>query len=468
MRDKQLVSIIKKFEIWDVYSPLDKKLKLINADDTPFIRWPNREPCFEANLYMLSGLKRSLSRRVRGGTLRTYAMNITFLIRFCYENQIKLTELTDNWFRLFINSLQSEKHLNGKRLRSNNQVLKIGKQCIDFLIFLKAAYNLEAFIGGESFNAIRVWEKSFKIKSSHSSKRITKSSLYHNSFPKPDSFRRRHPISDSAASAIKTVIQNQNDRGLVKRNAAIYQTYEQTGGRRTEGIWLRVNDVREALDSAYECPLIRLITLKRSNQDEERYVPVSRVYLENINNYVRTTRRRVIKRTIGHKKDHGIVFISHVTGLPLTPDTVSTYMNNWRRESGISEQAFIHLLRHAFITEKLKCIILEHELQNQDEFRKALLNTERFKLQLQQWTGHAHLPSLDTYIDLAFADLAGVRQTYDAVALKSSTELIKDKIQTLKLEIESGQVGIHILLNELINALNSFSQDIDQCTTTKA
>lgn len=462
MINKQLSSTIEQFEMWDIYSPLEKKLRLINANDIPFIRWPNRTPCYEANLYMLSGLRRSFSRKVKGGTLKTYAMNISHLIRFCFKNNLKFTALTDDWFCLFIKSLQGERKLNGKLARKVNQIIKVGRQCLDFLIFVKGIYNLKTFIGCEKFNAIRVIEKEHKVCTEGQKKPLVKFYYTHKCLPKPDPVNKRHPISDKAAAALKEVIHNQQDRGLAKRNSAIYQTYEQTGCRRTEGMWLTVTDIKNALDSSEECPLLRLTTLKRRSDNVERSIPVNRVYLENVYNYIRTTRRKIIKKTIGKKKDHGIVFVSHTTGLPLSPDTISTYMGKWRTQAGISEQAFAHLLRHAYITEKLKCLIIEHGLQNKDEFRKAFISIERFKQQLREWTGHVRLSSLETYIDLAFADLAGVKQSYDAVTLKASVDLIQEKLKTIESDIQSGR-SIMELTEELGRTVNAFSRDIEQC-----
>lgn len=87
MAKKQLVNIIKgEFEIWDYYSHINAELNTRSAKDIPFIRWPDRIPCIEANLFMLSQFNLMLSRRVKGGTLRTYAYNISNLLRFCFLN----------------------------------------------------------------------------------------------------------------------------------------------------------------------------------------------------------------------------------------------------------------------------------------------------------------------------------------------------------------------------------------------
>lgn len=463
MSKRQLVSIIKgEFEIWDYYSHISAELKTRSIKDIPFIRWPNRLPCIEANLFMLSQFNKSLSRRVKGGTLRTYAFNLSHLLRFCFDSQINIIDLTEGRFTLFIRGLQAEKTSMGDRVRTNNQVIKIGRTCIDFLRFVADFHAVENFIGQENFNAIKVEEKEFKIVPEDSKKPIIKYYWQHNSFPSPDNKNKRHPISDDAVKALKKVIRSQIDSKLMKRNLCLFQAYEQTGGRRTEIAMLKVSDVKKAYESELECPMLRLQTLKRKDQNSFRQVPVPWIFIDNLMDYISTNRRRIIRKTIGIGNDHGYLFISHTTGKPLTPDTISTYMNNWRAESGVEDQAFVHLIRHAYITEKLKCIILEHNLENKDQFRKSLLNTERFKMQLREWTGHTNLSSLDTYIDLAFADLAGVNHTYTAVTLKSSVEVVKDRLDMLKTDTKNSHKTTTEIFNEVDRIIAAFEVDINR------
>ena len=41
-------------------------------------------------------------------------------------------------------------------------------------------------------------------------------------------------------------------------------------------------------------------------------------------------------------------------------------------------------------------------------------------MKLKEWTGHTLLASLDHYIALAFADIAGLNKTLDLVSIRSS------------------------------------------------
>ena len=70
------------------------------AHDIPMLSWPDGRWCLPANIYMLELYHRGLSRKNHGGTLLTYAANITHLLRYCFDNQIDFPDLTDNQFAL--------------------------------------------------------------------------------------------------------------------------------------------------------------------------------------------------------------------------------------------------------------------------------------------------------------------------------------------------------------------------------
>lgn len=457
---KQLVSIIKEFQVWNYYSFLNQRLEFVDASRIPFIVYPNGVPCIEANLYMQAQIHKGLSRRVKGGTLTTYAKNISHLVRYIYKNNINFSRLTDDRYSMFIQGLQGERNAVGKLVRKNNHVIKIGRQCIDFLIFVADFYDIDNLIGTEKNNAIRVFEKKHRIHIEGRSKPKEVNYYWHQSLPTPDAEYKRHPISNDAEKALKAVIDEQKDIDIRRRDRCIYQALEQTGARRTELAMLRVEDVKKALDSYLDYPLLRLITLKRKDSKTERKLPVPRIFLNNLDDYIRTSRRRIIKKTIGKENDHGYLFVSHKKGTPLTPDTITTMIHTWRKRSGIEEAAFAHLFRHAFITEKLKEIILQHDIDTKDEFRKALLNTERFKMQLQQWTGHTHLSSLDTYIDLVFAELAGSRESINTTILKASVSVMQSDLDALMVEINKGEMKITEIVQSLESSLEAFQNDI--------
>jgi site-specific recombinase XerD len=178
--------------------------------------------------------------------------------------------------------------------------------------------------------------------------------------------------------------------------------------------------------------------------------------------YIQRYRRRIIRKTIGSANDHGYLFVCHVKGTKLASGTLANEISDLCRVAKITDQpAHWHLFRHAFITQKLKAIILQHDIANHDEFRKALLNTEAFKQQLQQWTGHDSLSALDVYINLAFSELSNMDMAYNAVNLGSAVSVFQDRLDSLKEEIAKGESPITYLVCELEELIGTFQEDLD-------
>ena len=461
MKQKKLYNLLPSgFELTHHVS-FDGTVRGHDATNLPLMYSPDGVPCIEANAYMLSLFRRSLSRRHRGGTIAEYAKNISPLIRFCHNQPkpLNLTDLTDNTFTLFIHGLQARDSL-GQRQRSSNQVLKIGRSCIDFLRFLIGFHDQPSLIGPKNCS-ITVVERTITINLNHGKQK--KSTVWqHDSFPSPDPFKQRHPISSDVVSRLKAEAQIISERGIRSRTELLLTSFEQTGGRRGEVSNIKVKDIEDASNQKGSAPMLKILTLKQKTAGETyRTIPVPRTFIQQAAKYIQRHRRRVIRNTIGISNDHGYMLISHTTGKKLSEDTLTTQLSRLCTSAGISDQpGHPHLFRHAYITQKLKAIILQHDVANKDEFRKALLNTEAFKQQLQQWTGHSQLSSLDTYIDLAFSELSHMDKVYSAVNLGAAVEVALDRLESLKQDAKTGDTIVAELLNEFEELIGVFQEDI--------
>lgn len=448
------------FERWDFYSPLDQKLKMVDADDTPFITYENGVPCSEANMYMHKQLTGVRSRRVKGGTLRTYANCIIHLVRFIelQPDMTSFSQLTDSTFRLFVQGLQGERNKIGELLRSNNRVIDIAQRCLDFLLFIQYFHNLENFIGKEKQNAIHIKTKTHRIYIEGTKNKKEIETVTHACVPTKDAVKRKLPVSEDDALKVWEFVQTQKNREKRLRDIALYQCMEQTGGRVTELHLITVDDFNKAKATG-ENPHLKLTTLKRRDDKVTRSIPIPRSLLRDINQYMKV-RKKVLKRL--KIKDHGYLFISLTTGQPFQAQSWSTYLNKWKKELDIKGELHPHLYRHAFITNKLKEIILQHKnINSADKFREHLIHTEKFKMQLQQWTSHTHLHSLDRYINLVFADLNGYSKTYNAVALKDSVTIVKRQITSVKKQLKEKEITMTEGLLMVEEILTAFEGDIN-------
>ena len=448
------IQLIDNFILFNYYSIIDEELKFFKKGSIPMIYYPNGIPCFEANCYMLEQVKLSKSQKHRGGSLRTYANNIYHLVKFCFYNKKTIpsfSSLNDNLFKEFINSLIIEVDpKTNQRKRENNQVIKIGRECIKFLFFIQKIYKLQYFIGTDSFNAIYVFEK----KSNYANLRTKhKNKTYdHLSFPYKSPLKRRFPISDSKIETLKECIGNHNDKALRIRNLCLIETLEQTGARRSEVLLLKVSDVKNALKSTDISPSLKIFNLKKLFDNTYRYIPVPRIFLLNLNSYIRKYRTSIIKKL--NIEDHDYVFINHKNGKPLSPDTLTTYINSWKKNSGVTGDAMAHMFRHRFITEQLKCILNDYSNKNPEVLNELLTNTELLTLELLEWTGHSSIESVKPYVHLALSDFIRKHNISDLFTKKASIKLIIEKLKALSKE--SSQPDISNELNLIIELIKIY------------
>lgn len=451
------VTYLKEFDRWDFLSPLENRLKFVDANNTPFITYENGLPCYEANMYIHQQLQESR----KATTLKTYAKHIHHLIHYCEKNRLKFSQLTNTIFTMFVQGLQGERDKYGELVRANNTTRAIAQRCVDFLGFVRDYHELDNFIGTGKENAIRVKLKKYKILIEGSKHKKEVTVITHTSIPSPDAVKRRLPVSEDDALKVWDHIQRQENREKRYRDIALYQCLEQLGARITEIHLITMDDIKNAVQSG-DNPYLRLTTLKRRDNIKSRSIPVSLALLTSIKQYINKTRKKVIKRTLGKANDHDYLFVSLTTGKPLQSATLTSYMNIWKKKLGIVGELHPHLYRHAFITNKLKEIILIHkEITSKDKFRELLLHTERFKMQLKEWTGQTCLHSLNIYINLVFADLNGYSEVYNAIQLKDSVKVVKQQIQHIKQLLKDKSMTMTEGLHVIDETLSAFEQDIE-------
>ncbi|ASW79690.1 site-specific integrase [Vibrio anguillarum] len=446
---------VRKLEGFEQWSHLgfDGKLVFRKPLDIPFVTYSDHTPCYEANGYIHSLMVRNL----KSDTIRGYAHDIIHLVHFIEKQPMlsRFSQLTDATFTLFVQSLQAERTPLGELKRKNNSVIKIAHTCLDFLEFVQGFHDLSAFIGKDKGNSIQILEKHYKRKQEGYKGFIEGTKITHPAVPTKDEIKKRHPVSEDDALRVWEFIKIQKNKDKRRRDMALYAAMEQLGGRVSELHLIKMTDYEEARRTG----MLTLTTLKRRDDNSTRKIPVPHLLLSMIADYVKVRKKAMRKK----KVQHDYLFISLTTGHPLSAGSWITYMNAWKKELGIEGELHPHLWRHAFITDKLKELILaSKEVNDKDDFRKHLLHTQTFKMQLQQWTGHTQLSSLDTYIDLAFADIHGYTEVYNAVSLKSSVNLAKRQVELLREQVARKELTTTAALREFEVMLEAFQLDIDK------
>jgi len=461
---------LNNFEFWDYYSPINHELIKFDVSGIPFVTYPDGRSCYELNVFLLEQVKlKNLSLRVKGGTARTNAFELVHLIRFCWTQAMNLTQLNDDYFTLFINYLMAERDIKGERVRGNNRVISIGRKCLEFLEFVQNINGVTNFIGEGRENSIVIVHKEHKVAIDGTKNKKIVITVHHQALPSSDSKKKKKPISKQGAAKLWESIGEESPDKMA-RDSLIFQLLEQVGGRRTEVAWITVDHIEESYRSATgETAQLKLITLKQKDEEDNfRSIPVPMLLINEARKYIRKVRKKILKAKVeaGSTEEHNLLLISLTTGKPFKPDSITGLVNDWSRKCGLIENVHPHLFRHAYITFKLKEIILEHnEINSKDDFRRLLLNTERFKTMLKEWTGHSSSYSLDTYIDLVFDDLAQTKSTYKAVILSAAVKMAEQKIERLELSLFNKSITPFEVLLQAKHMLEFLKYDIESSKT---
>lgn len=383
-------------------------VKFIPGDNIAQLFWPDGSPCWLANLYLLSGFKKGRSRRNDGGTLLTWAKNLSPLLRWCYDTQREFFELEDADFVAFVDYLSEEKRLDkpDTKVRGVNQVRTIASTAMNFFAYidtLMLGVNLIGPLGSIKAELVQV-------EFSKGGRQIKAVAWTHECLPRGNPTRRRQPIS---AEAIEKLYEANDASGqasyLVRRRFIMLRLFDLTGGRRIEVSFIQLKD----LDEAEKTGQLKIFSAKKRD-DACRYVPITKADLKEILSFVKHYRRLIINKTIGAKNDHGYLFVGSRSGKPLEVNTLSAELYLLRMAAGIyDEEACLHAFRHRYITNTLRILIRMHRCENISDLKRAMLSIETIKQQLLEWTGHSSLDALERYVHLAFEAETGFKDTLD-------------------------------------------------------
>lgn len=453
------VNKINSFKFWthvDVLS-LDKSLVFTKPHALRFVSYSDGTPCIEANMFL-----HSIARSSKGSaetTIRTYSGRITHLINFVERQPYlkKFSDLTDASFKHFVQTLLTERKKDGKLRRKSNTARAIALTSIKFLYFIRDFHDLSNFIGTDKSNKIKSEETIYSVSPEGFKYKFPRISITHDAIPAQDEMKRRLPVSVDIALQVWRYISNQSNFSKKRRDCALYRTMEHLGARVQEMHLIRLEDFYNAQKSGSN-PFMSITNLKRRGDSSNRNIPVTKAYLREVAKYVNIRNNIIRARGI---KDHGFLFININTGQPLISSTWTKYLNIWKKELKIEGQLHPHLYRHAFVTDKLKEIILQHtECTDADSFKRTVMHTENFKMKLKEWTGHTNLSSLDIYIHLIFDELNGYAKVYNALSLKDSISSVKQDLAQIKEQLKSRKITTTECITELEGLISAFEADI--------
>lgn len=464
---RQLYSLSLSDSLLPSYIDHDGRLHTRPSDNLPMVIWPDGSWCLQANTFMRELFEKGLSRRNRGGTLAVSAAHISHLLRFCWNRRVDPIDLTDNQFHEFIGDLIKETRTRdpSHKRRDANSVIAIGRSCLAFLESVARQAGDTGLMGQSG--RIRACIRQHVIPGKSSSTPFRVIHYYdHPAFPNPDPKRKRMPIAtaniEEMRKAVAKISTSSHQRA---RRHTTLKLLEVTGARRGEIALLDVDSLRKA--SQMEHPMLRMPTLKkRGGKLKYRYLPVSRADLDFLLQYVDVHRRSVIRRMLKGKPDHGILLVSETTGMPLQPNTITDEVRKLAHAAGIHEKACPHMFRHRFLTKIFVALIEQHAIENTDDFRRLLIDSEDLKRKVAEWTDHADLSTLDRYISLAFDEIGNYRRVYDLTNAGLALDSFMGSLDAEIDAISSGEQPL-IVAERLKAYIDKLKQDLSvACRST--
>lgn len=424
MRSRKLVSVLA-----DIKLVAPNSRAAVTSTVVPFFpyaSWPDLKPCVPLNsylLYLLAEDGRKFSLFNKGGTLRTYAKELTHVVRYCHLNRMGFLDFTDSRFIGFYKYLSAQFGASPEGRRSTNYVVRVLMRTLDFLDYVHARF------GGGKKMLIKASRRDVKGKDGRNH-----NVWHHSCFPVLEDSNKRYPLGNDVLKKLKLGIPvlwpstNHKSYLLQRRKLTLISVLEHLGCRRAEAAMIEVEELYKAFNMPYKTPLLKIPSVK--GKRKHRYVPVRRALISQWIDYVETARFEVLDRLGSH--DHGYLFVSHTSGAPLSYDYITTEVNDLRRRLKIEEPCHPHLFRHRFITEIVKLLAIQYHAQTPERFKELLVSEARLLKDLREWVGHASVESLATYVDHAYEELGGVDQIYNDVQRTLAIDECSERLDQLE------------------------------------
>jgi site-specific recombinase XerD len=415
----------------------------------PFMYWTSGKPCEPVNMYLLE-----IAHEVTGDSLRTYAAELSHLVRYCGNKPISIESLTNAHIHELSQQLQEEKSRRDplEHARNRNTVRAILSRVIRFLLWYQKAIMLllrTPLIGEQSVSPQitinRIKNDKRKTRNNHIEYYYT-----HSAMPTSESREPKRPISLPVIEDIQRIIYRQSV--LNERSAKFVQRYlnkpalllaqlEYMRARRLFMVWMMMHtglrpselvemSVKEHANILMTCTLKLPTKKRRKIKAPIRSLPILLNAAAVVNRYliVRSTYCQNLK-SAGGEPNPGDFFFLTMNGEPLKKSSLEKDFERLATDAGYKDvQVCLSMFRHRFITYEVTAHLTEF-IEKSGKSRQMMtdIDYESILKRVSVKTGHGSVQSLWHYIDLAWKEM-GVWGSIDkAIArLHAADQLFTD------------------------------------------
>lgn len=456
----------------------------------PFMYWPSGKPCEPVNMYLLD-----IAHEVTGDSLRSYAAELSHLVRYCGKKPVSIESLTDADIHALSKQLQEEKSRRNplERARNNNTVRAILSRVIRFLLWYQKDIMLllrTPLIGEQSVSP-QITVKRIKNDKSRATNRRIEYYYTHSAMPTPESREPKRPIALPVIEEIQRSINRQSV--LVAQSARFVQRYrndtallaaqlEYMRARRHFMVWmmmhtgLRPSELVEMSVRDHD-KILATHTLKIPTKKRRKIKAPMRSFPILLNAATVVHRYLIARATYcetlqggGGEPNPGDSFFLTLDGKPIKKSSLEKDFERLTEDAGYKDvQACLSMFRHRFITYEVT-VHLKEFIENAGKSRRMMtdIDYESILKRVSAKTGHGSVQSLWHYIDLAWEEL-GVWGSIDkAIARLHAADQLFADLLALQHDIETSgtrQANRKIDLKQITDRLGEIisiaKQDIE-------
>lgn len=490
MRRKQLYKLIPDIE-YPAMLRLDYQTgEIISTTDKregfySFV-WPNGTTCFLVEIFLADLSDTTKISKADGGTVGTYAKNLSHLVRYCFDCQVDFWDLTHSHIDDLVSRLSNEVNAYGERVRNNNTIIGSLAHIVTFLKWVQKEYCTNRNLIGVDTKLTRY---QIKLKAGVYRKRYYSNSYEVFPYKLPSATQDpKRPISSAIIKKLwEALAKDKLNAGINKRLQTIFSKQEQkdhilymynrrafqlimleaTGLRPQELITIKASSNQRILDDSK----IEIPTLKR--EKSSRIIPIDNRTRIKVQIFLEVHREKLIKRLIKHgmvsdvNEIDDVIFLNPETGKMVKPDAAYMEFKRLSNKAGINQKNCQSMFRHRFVTNMVKLNLISFMDKNPAKSRYNFAESDYRTIltKVATFTGHKDPESLLHYIDLAWDELDAFSFAYEVDNLHSKLRSISRIVSGLKGEVEGGK-GLHKtkILSLVDEALNEIEAEVELTT----
>lgn len=441
----------------------------------PFMYWPSGKPCEPVNMYLLA-----ISHEVTGDSLKTYAAELSHLVRYCGQKDVGIETLINADVHELSNKLQVERsHRHPlERARNDNTVRGILSRTIRFLLWYQETFMLiwRTPLIGEQKVSPQITVKRLKNKHGRGKNMQIEYYYTHTAMPSSESREPKRPIARSIIEDIQRTIyrlsvleerstrftqRHGNSRDLLlaqleymrARRTFMIWMMMRTGLRPSELVQMSVIDHEDILKTR----ALKIPTKKRRKVTAPiRAFPILLDAAMVVYRYLlsRTAYCNALRKA-GAEPAPGIAFFLTIEGAPIKKTSLEKDFERLVAQAGYKDvQACLSMFRHRFITYEVT-VHLKEFIDKSGKSRQMMtdIDYESILKRIASKTGHGSVQSLWHYIDLAWEELGVWGATDKALARLQGFDQLFTEGLLLKHELESSGKRLPKELQPFLNRL---------------